>query len=123
MTVVTFRIPAALTTGVRCTKLLEKGSLLLAQLLDSPVESVRAFVQEYNSDHMSVGGAVSGDLGSAFFECYVLAGHPKQQRRAVMYELTDLLATVLKIEPGSIRGTCIQVNVDDWCISGCYKIG
>lgn len=118
MPVVTFRIPAVLATDARCKQLLEKGSLLYAELLDSPLERVRAFVQSYNADHMSVGGSVSHDSNSAFFEYYVLAGRPKKQRHAVMFGFTDLLVSVLEIDPRFIRGACIQVDADDWCIAG-----
>ncbi|WP_432696222.1 tautomerase family protein [Marinobacterium sp. YM272] len=118
MPVVTFRIPAARATDARCERLLVQGSALFAKLLQSPPERIRAFVEVYEAGRMAVGGQLSADAGAAFFECYVLAGRPQQQRHALLAAFNDLLATTLDIDPAVIRGACIPVAPEDWGIAG-----
>lgn len=117
MPVVTFRISAADATDARCQQLLLQGSALYAELLRSPIERIRAFVQVYEAGRMAVGGQIT-DPATAFFECYVLAGRSQQQRHAVLSAFTELLADTLEIDTASIRGTCIPVAPDDWSIGG-----
>jgi len=118
MPVVTFRIPAARASDARCEQLLLQGSALFAELLESPPERIRAFVQVYEPGRMAVGGQIQPDPAAAFFECYVLAGRPQRQRDALLAAFTRLLAETLELDPAIIRGACITVAAEDWGIGG-----
>ncbi len=101
-------------------KLLLEASSLYARVLESPVERVRVFVDLLEPGAVAVGGKlVSQDSPRApFFEAFLLAGRPPEQKRRLMAELTDLLAEVLQVERTHIRGVCWHVDPDDWCIAG-----
>ncbi len=107
-------------SDVQMRALLKEGSALYAEVLESPIERVRVFVNRLDPAAMAVGGEIIADTGmqAPFFEVIILAGRAQAQKQRLMAAVTDLLSRVLEIERGPIRGVCWEVPPDNWCIAG-----
>lgn len=118
-------MPVATIHTVGCTdaqrrRLLVEGSLTYAAVLGSPVERVRVYVTDHAADAVAVGGVVvaEGAAPAPYFTAAVLTGRPPEQRRALLAELTALVAEVLGVAPAVVRGHVVQVDPEDWGIGG-----
>lgn len=120
MPLVTYHLVEDQLTDYQSEKLLLKGAELYAEVLDSPVERVRALINTYQANRALVGGRVlfAGEQGAPYFEFIVLAGRPEEQIQSLMAGFTDLLVDVLGVERSVIRGRCIRVAPEDWGIAG-----
>jgi phenylpyruvate tautomerase PptA (4-oxalocrotonate tautomerase family) len=97
-------------------ELLAAMSARYAQVLESPVERVRAHLALHRAEHWATGGQVG--VEAPYFTAVVLEGRPAEQRRRLLAELTDVLVDVLGVERGLVRGRVIPVHPDDWGIGG-----
>lgn len=120
MPLVTYHLVDDQLTDYQSEKLLLKGAQLYAEVLDSPVERVRALINTYPAQRALVGGRVlfEGEQGAPYFEFIVLAGRPDEQIKRLMSGFTDLLVETLGIDRSLIRGRCIRVSPEDWGIAG-----
>ncbi|WP_321860333.1 tautomerase family protein [Pseudomonas paraveronii] len=100
--------------------LLKDASQLYSLVLRSPIDRVRAFITLHAATECAVAGEVveAGGRHAPFFEFFVLEGRPLDERQALMRGFTDLLSTTLAVERCLIRGRCIRVDPQDWCIGG-----
>lgn len=120
MPVVNFHLVKEHCSEQQQQRLLKAASQLYSEVLSSPIERVRAFVTLRNAGECAVAGdTVSNNhLHAPFFEFIVLEGRPLDERQQLMSRFTSLLAEVLDVDPGLIRGRCIRVHPQDWCIGG-----
>ena len=98
-------------------RLLEAASRRYAEVLESPLERIRAYATLHPREHWTVGGATGG-APAPYFTAIVLEGRPVEQRHRLLAELTDLLVDVLGATRSRVRGRIIQVPPDDWGIGG-----
>ncbi|MEJ2887139.1 tautomerase family protein [Actinomycetospora aeridis] len=98
-------------------QLLELLSRRYAEVLESPIERVRASLTLHAPDHWAVGGATHA-APAPYFTAIVLEGRPVEQRHRLLAEVTDLIVDVLGVERSRVRGRIIQVPPDDWAIGG-----
>lgn len=120
MPIATFHLVEGRHTDQAISALLVAASRFYAQVLDSPLERVRAYARVYRSSHVAVAGKTLND-GSAdapFFEFIVLAGRPAEQRRELLEGFTSLIVQHLGSEVELIRGRAVEVEADDWAIGG-----
>jgi 4-oxalocrotonate tautomerase family enzyme len=98
-------------------RLLEAASRRYAEVLESPLERIRAYATLHPREHWAVGGATGG-APAPYFTAVVLEGRPVEQRHRLLADLTDLLVDVLGATRSRVRGRIIQVPPDDWGIGG-----
>ncbi|MFC5138511.1 4-oxalocrotonate tautomerase family protein [Actinomycetospora rhizophila] len=98
-------------------RLLELLSRRYAEVLESPLERVRAYLTLHAREHWAVGGS-TGAAPAPYFTAIVLEGRPVEQRHRLLAEVTDLIVGVLGVERSRVRGRIIQVPPDDWAIGG-----
>jgi 4-oxalocrotonate tautomerase family enzyme len=98
-------------------RLLERTSRRYAEVLDSPLDRIRAYVTAHPRTHWAVGGE-TGAAPAPYFTAIVLEGRPVEQRHRLLADLTDLLVDVLGVTRARVRGRIIQVPPDDWAIGG-----
>lgn len=98
----------------------EVASHIYADVLESPIERVRVFINFHAAKHMAVGGKQisQGAPAAPFFDFIVLAGRSVEQRQQIHRQFTDLLAEVLGVPRAIIRGRCNLANPEDWSIGG-----
>ncbi|MCK9506150.1 MAG: hypothetical protein M0Q95_18455 [Porticoccaceae bacterium] len=120
MPVVNFHIVREACSAEQCDRLLKSASQLYSEVLSSPMERVRAFVTLRNADECAVAGDTvsNNQLHAPFFEFIVLKGRSLDERQQLMTGFTSLLVEVLGVAPGLVRGRCIRVHPQDWCIGG-----
>lgn len=114
-----FSVEGTLSPEQRSELVLE-ASRVYAGLLAAPVERIRAFVAEIPAGGAALGGELVTKDGPPvpFFEALVLAGRPVEQRHAIISAFTDLIVEKTGMEKAKVRGRCIPVDPDDWCIGG-----
>jgi len=98
-------------------RLLEAASRRYAEVLESPLERIRAYATLHPREHWAVGGAT--DVAPApYFTAIVLEGRPVEQRHRLLADLTDLLVDVLGVDRARVRGRIVRVDPEDWAIGG-----
>lgn len=103
-------------TPVQHAELLARLSARYAEVLESPIERVRAYVTLHRPEHWATGG-VAG-VEAPYFTAIVLEGRPAEQRRRLLEAFTDILVDTLNVDRSLVRGRIIQVPPDDWAIGG-----
>ena len=98
------------------TELLARMSARYAEVLESPLERVRAYVTLHRREHWATGG-VAG-VEAPYFTAIVLEGRPAEQRRRLLGAFTDIIVDTLRVDRRVVRGRIIQVSPDDWAIGG-----
>jgi phenylpyruvate tautomerase PptA (4-oxalocrotonate tautomerase family) len=98
------------------TELLARLSARYAEVLDSPVERIRASVTLHRPEHWATGG-VAG-VEAPYFTAIVLEGRPTEQRHRLLGAFTDIIVDTLGVDRRLVRGRIIQVSPDDWAIGG-----
>ncbi|WP_221801465.1 hypothetical protein [Oceanobacter mangrovi] len=115
MPVVTFNVPATLVSEDKGRQLTRGACEVFAQVLEAPVERIRAFINVYPEWTASAGFEAGG---APFYQFYVLADRTPQQVAALHQSFTQLLVDVLACERSVIRGTCLRIDPSDWGIAG-----
>lgn len=120
MPIVTFHLAGGLYPTEAVQQLLVEASRLYSQVLDSPIERVRAFADLYPAELVAVAGELVSDTPrkAPYFEFLVLAGRPVAQRHELLRGFTDLAADLLDAPRELIRGKAIELDPDNWAIGG-----
>lgn len=120
MPIVRFHLTEGQTTAAREAALLRAASRFYADVLQSPVDRVRAFIQTCPPQRCATGGELVGDGAppAPYFEFLVLEGRPLEQRQALLAGFTDLLVEHIGAERALIRGRCERVSPEEWAIGG-----
>ncbi|WP_317930666.1 hypothetical protein [Halioxenophilus sp. WMMB6] len=120
MPIVHFHVCQTEASEERCRLLVESACQIYARILDAPIERVRAFITVHKPYEMALLGRSlhTGDSGAPFFEAYVLRGRTPAQRQELMMSFTEILSEILSIDKSVVRGRCVQVDPEDWCIAG-----
>ncbi|MGB0747657.1 MAG: tautomerase family protein [Magnetospiraceae bacterium] len=120
MPVVHFHLLQDALTPEREAAIVTGASQAFAEVLESPVDRIRAFIHAYSGTRCAVGGVACTDPDhhAPYFEFIVLKGRTTAQQLRLMADFTALLARVLSVDPGVIRGRCIRVEPEEWCIAG-----
>lgn len=116
MPVVEVHLQAGRHTPAQHAELLGALSARYAEVLDSPLERIRAFLTLHEPQHWATGGETG--VEAPYFTAVVLRGRPVEQRRRLIGAFTDVLVDVLGVERRLVRGRIIQVDPDDWAIAG-----
>lgn len=120
MPIVRFYLVDGTVTPEQERRLLREASTLYADILECPVDRIRAFALRVPAGRAAVGGRVveEGAPAAPYFEFLVLEGRPLEQRQALLGGFTDLIGRLLDIDKAVIRGRCIRVDPDEWSIGG-----
>lgn len=118
MPVVHFHLSAEYPSS-QIARLLEQAAQRYAQVLESPIDRVRAFAVRYPPGHYVTGGSPASDSAAApYFTALVLAGRPESQRQALLAAFTGLVVEELGVPRESVRGRIEEVDPADWGIGG-----
>lgn len=120
MPIVTYHLVAGRHEPQAVAELLRRSCALFAEVLQCPVDRVRAFAQEHPPALACVGGHLVADgAGEApFFHVVLLEGRPAQQRQALLSGFTDLVVDQLGADRSRVRGGIWLVAPEDWAIAG-----
>ncbi|MCW0182723.1 MAG: tautomerase family protein [Zavarzinia sp.] len=120
MPIIHFHLAEGTASADQERRLLIAASRLYAEVLQCPMDRVRAFVVPYARTRCAVAGVMLDDGGAdaPYFEFLVLEGRPLETRQRLLTGFTDLVADILGVEKGLIRGHCKRVQPEEWCIGG-----
>lgn len=120
MPIVTYHLLAGRHDPAAVAELLRRSCALFAEVLQSPLDRVRAFAQEHPPGAACVGGTMVSDGApeAPFFEFVLLEGRPQEQRHALLAGFTDLVVDVLGADRELVRGGIRLVSPQDWAIGG-----
>lgn len=98
----------------------EKATAIYADVLDSPIDRIRVFIELFAPNLVGVGGKLvsKGGKNAPFFEFIVMKGRSLEQRSAIAEQFTAMLADVLEVDRADIRGNCYTVEPENWSIAG-----
>ena len=100
-------------------RFLKKASAAFASRLSCPEDRIRVYIHHTARALCSIGGSTDPDTAQApFFQFYLLAGRPPEQKIALLQDFTSLLASELGAPTELIRGFCTHVPPQDWGIAG-----
>jgi 4-oxalocrotonate tautomerase len=118
--IVEFHLVEGLYSAAAQQRLLAEASALYADVLDSPVERIRALITLHVPTLAAVGGETVSRGGDAatYFTFLMLEGRPTEQRRRLLGGFTDLLVDVLGVSRALVRGRCVRLDPEDWAIGG-----
>ncbi|MBD3654940.1 4-oxalocrotonate tautomerase [Marinobacter sp.] len=119
MPVVKFHVSGGRHPDSVVEKFLTQASEQYARILECPVDRVRAFYVLHDENLVAIKGRVPGPL-SVFFEFIVLEGRSLEQRQKIATKFCELIEGVLDVDPDVVRGHCIRVEPEDWCIGGWF---
>jgi phenylpyruvate tautomerase PptA (4-oxalocrotonate tautomerase family) len=118
MPIVEVHLVEGLHTPAQHAELLRVVSARYAEVLDAPLERVRAYLTLHRPEHWATGGEPGSRRSAPYFTALVLEGRPAAQRRRLVEAITDLLVDLLGVDRKLVRGRVIQVPPDDWSIGG-----
>lgn len=102
----------------RVVRLLERASRVYAEILECPIDRVRAFAVRYPPGDLVVGGVAGGSAAAPYFTALVLTGRSVGQRHALLAAFTDVVVEELSVRREVVRGRIEQVDPEDWAIAG-----
>jgi 4-oxalocrotonate tautomerase family enzyme len=102
--------------AAQVAELLGRMSARYAEVLESPLERIRAYVTLHRPEQWATGG-VTG-VEAPYFTAIVLEGRSAEQRRRLLGAFTDIIVDTLGVDRRGVRGRIIPVSPDDWAIGG-----
>lgn len=120
MPVVNFHLTEGSATPDQARELLAEATRVYCEVLDAPVERVRAYITTHPVTLWATAGHTVADGGAPapFFTAIVFADRPAEARHRLLAGFTDLLVKLLDVDRSSVRGQIIPVEPDDWGIGG-----
>lgn len=120
MPIVHFHLVDGQATKEQEAALLIAASKLYADVLQCPMDRVRAFIQTFPPSRCAVAGKLVADgaTPAPYFEFLTMEGRPLEQRQKLLAGFTDLLVTIIGAEQALIRGHCKRVLPEEWAIGG-----
>lgn len=120
MPVVNFHLVEGQYSDEQAEALLVGAATLYADVLEAPMERIRAFITPHPAtQYLAAGQVVSkNNVHAPIFEFIVLEGRTLEQRHYLIKAFTELLAETLGIEMSVIRGFCRRVDPEEWGIGG-----
>lgn len=101
-------------------RLLIETSRFYAEVLKSPIERVRVFIQLHKPELVAIAGepASRNGLRAPYFHFLALEGRPLEERQKLLAGFTDILVEVLGVERSLVRGGCWPIAPENWAIGG-----
>jgi len=120
MPIVTYHLVEGQHDPQRVADLLRRSSHFFAEVLECPVDRVRAYAQQHPADRACVAGEMVSDGApeAPFFQFVLLEGRPVEQRQRLLAGFTDLVVEVLGSDRSLVRGGIWTVAPEDWAIGG-----
>lgn len=120
MPIVEYRLVAGQHGDEAVADLLRKSCALLSEVLEAPMERVRAVAHELAPARFCVGDrtVAEGADEAPYFSFFLLDGRTEEQRARLLAGFTDLIVECLGTPRDLIRGGIWIVDPSDWAIAG-----
>lgn len=104
-------------TPAQHAELLSAMSARYAEVLESPLDRVRAYVTLHRPELWATAGVSASARSAPYFTAMVLEGRPLERRR-LLGAFTDIIVDVLGVDRRLVHGRIISVHPEDWAIGG-----
>ena len=120
MPIVEYRVVAGRHSDDALADLLQRSCALLAEVLEAPIDRVRAVAHEIAPSRFCAGGTLVADGAdeAPFFSFFLLDGRSEEQRAHLLAGFTDLIVECLGTRRELIRGGIWIVTPEDWAVAG-----
>ena len=120
MPVLEFHLVEGHYSDAQCERLLVESSKLYAEVMKTPLERVRVFIQLHAPQRFATGGVLvsKGGASAPVFHFIALEGRPMEERQRLLAGFTDLCVDILGAERNLVRGGCWRIGAEDWGIGG-----
>jgi 4-oxalocrotonate tautomerase len=120
MPIVTYHLVAGQHDDADVAVLLQRSCRLFADVLECPVDRVRAFAHEHRPELACIGGEMASDGAQPgpYFHFMLLEGRPLETAQRLLSGFTDLLVDVLGVARDRVRGGMWPVEPQRWAIGG-----
>ena len=120
MPIVEYRLVAGRHDDDAVGELLSRSCALLSEVLEAPMERVRAVAHEIAPSRFCVGGTLVSDGAdeAPYFSFFLLDGRTEEQRARLLAGFTELLVECLGTPRDLVRGGIWIVAPEDWAIAG-----
>lgn len=120
MPIVEYRVVAGRHGDTALAALLERSCALFAEVIEAPLDRVRAIVHEIPPTRFSTGGTLVSDGAdeAPYFTFFLLDGRTEEQRARLLAGFTDLVVECLGTPRDLVRGGIWIVAPEDWAIAG-----
>lgn len=120
MPIVTYHLVAGRHDDEAVGELLRRSCALFAEVLECPVDRVRALAHEHRPQTYAVGGELVSDGAedAPYFHFMLLEGRPVEHAQRLLAGFTDLLVETLEVERARVRGGMWPVEPERWAIAG-----
>lgn len=120
MPIVHFYLSSGSFEKANVSRLLVEASALYAEVLNCPIDRIRAMAHTIDPSQFAVGGRLVSDGGvpAPYFEFLVLEGRPLEQRHRLLSGFTQKIMDVLGVEIDVVRGCCWAIPPEHWAIAG-----
>lgn len=120
MPIVKYYVVAGRHDDASLAMLLTKSCEFFAEVLECPVDRVRAFAHEFRPQAACVGGRMVSDGGdeAPYFRFVLLQGRSDEQAQRLLTGFTDLIVECLGTDRSLIRGGTWSCEPTRWAIAG-----
>lgn len=120
MPIVKYYLVEGAHSDAEVASLLKRSCALFAEVLECPIDRVRAFAHEFRPERVCVGGEMVSDgaVEAPYFRFMLLRGRSVEQRQRLLIGFTDLLVEILGVDRASVRGGMWLVDPENWAIGG-----
>jgi 4-oxalocrotonate tautomerase len=118
--IVTYHLVAGRHADAAVGELLRRSCAFFADVLECPVDRVRAFAHEHRPALACVGGELVADGAeeAPYFHFMLLDGRPVEHAQRLLSGFTELLVETLGVDRAGVRGGMWPVEPDRWAIAG-----
>jgi 4-oxalocrotonate tautomerase len=101
-------------------RLLVESSRFFAEVLRSPIDRVRVFINLHRPELFAVGGQLvsTSQARAPYFSFVVLEGRPLEDRQRLLRGFTDIIVDLLQVDRSLVRGGIVPVAPENWAIGG-----
>jgi phenylpyruvate tautomerase PptA (4-oxalocrotonate tautomerase family) len=104
-------------TPAQHAELLSAMSARYAEVLESSLDRVRAYVTLHQPELWATAGVPASARSAPYFTAIVFEGRPLERRR-LLGAFTDIIVDVLGVDRRLVHGRIIPVHPEDWAIGG-----
>jgi len=120
MPVVNIHLTEGTGTAADHAELLAEATRIYCEVLDAPVERVRAYLTVHPAERWATAGRLvsHGGTPAPFFTAIVFADRSADQRHRLLVGFTDLIVKLCDVDRSTVRGQIVPVDPSDWGIGG-----
>jgi 4-oxalocrotonate tautomerase family enzyme len=101
----------------KITELVERVPARYAELIESPIQRIRAVVNEFPASHWRVGGQAEVEP-YPLIRVELMRGRPRELLTEIMADLSNMVAEILGIPVSRTRFLIREMEPEHWGIGG-----